>query len=114
LSRQSTWATGRHLRVEWVADLLGEKEEGDEGDDMPLEERRGYAAFAQFCQAATKFAGTSLAELKEEGLKTSLTDGESAIPAQKLRLMCVGRRGRVWNLLRMRTFVSDCSLHLPL
>lgn len=42
----------------------------------PLEETRQYAAFSQFYKAAKRLAGTSLSQLKEEGLTTSLTDGE--------------------------------------
>ncbi len=47
-----------------------------EGADVDLEESRGYAAFVHLHDAANKLAGTSLAEVKVEGVETALTDGE--------------------------------------
>jgi hypothetical protein len=45
---------------------------------LPLEKTLQYAAFAQFLQVAKKLAGTSLAQLKMNGLETCVSDGNPA------------------------------------
>ncbi len=54
-----------------VVELLSEPEAAD----LPLEDTRKYATFAHFYDAAKRLAATPLAELEQEGLKTSLTQG---------------------------------------
>jgi hypothetical protein len=73
-----------------------------EEEGVPLEDTRRYAAFGQFYDAAKRLAGTSLAELKEEGLETCLADGEVLMPIQG-RFHVVERMGGM-----------DCVLFLSL
>lgn len=56
-----------------VVELLSN---GEEETNLPLEATRRYAAFMLFYGAAKRLAGTSLTELNEEGLVTSITDGD--------------------------------------
>ncbi len=55
-----------------VIDLVGHKEK----EGVPLENTLRYEAFAKLHKAAKTLAGTSLAELKAEGLVTSMTNGD--------------------------------------
>lgn len=54
-------------------ELLAHKEKAG----LPMEETLGYVAFSKFYGASKKLAQTSLAELKEEGLETNFTAGDS-------------------------------------
>ncbi len=53
-------------------ELLEFKDESN----VPWMATRRYNAFAKFYTAAKTLAGTSLAELKEEGLVTTMIEGE--------------------------------------
>ncbi len=55
-----------------VIDLVGHKEK----EGVPLENTLRYEAFTKLHNAAKILAGTSLAELKAEGLVTSITNGD--------------------------------------
>jgi hypothetical protein len=55
-----------------VIDLVGHKEK----EGVPLQNTLRYEAFTKLHNAAKRLAGTTLAELKAEGLETSFTDGD--------------------------------------
>ncbi len=55
-----------------VIELLGEEEDAG----VPLEDTLAYEAFTKLYTAAKKLSRTTLAELKEEGLQTSLSAGD--------------------------------------
>lgn len=64
--------------------LTNEEEEAD----LRLEATRRYAAFMLFYKAAKRLAGTSLTQLKEEGLVTSIADGDHpCVPSWAYRLL---------------------------
>ncbi len=65
-----------------MLELPDEEMGGDADENMALEGRGKYAAASvQFLEAVTNLDKTSLAELKEQGLQTSMTNGDPPIPA---------------------------------
>ncbi len=58
-----------------VHDLAVELMDSKDDADVFLEDSFGYAAYIRLHEIANKLSQTSLAELKSDGVKTSITEG---------------------------------------